>query len=122
LARAIYDTPAFIVLDEPNSNLDDLGEAALVNAVIEMKRRGSTVVLITHRTSVLRAVDKLMLLRDGQVQMFGSRDDVLNALAQANQQLAQRQQQAAAPAVAQKSETSGVDEQSSTSSSQNPES
>ena len=111
LARAIYDTPAFIVLDEPNSNLDDLGEAALVNAVIEMKRRGSTVVLITHRTSVLRAVDKLMLLHDGQVQMFGPRDDVLNALAQANQQLAQRQQQAAAPIVAQKSETSGIDEQ-----------
>jgi ATP-binding cassette subfamily C exporter for protease/lipase len=121
LARAIYDTPAFIVLDEPNSNLDDLGEAALVNAVLEMKRRGSTIVLITHRTSVLRAVDKLMLLRDGQVQMFGPRDDVLNALAQANQQLAQRQQQAAA-VPAQKSDTSGVDEQASSSSSENSES
>jgi ATP-binding cassette subfamily C exporter for protease/lipase len=121
LARAIYDTPAFIVLDEPNSNLDDLGEAALVNAVLEMKRRGSTVVLITHRTSVLRAVDKLMLLRDGQVQMFGPRDEVLTALAQANQQLAQRQQQAAAVA-SQKADTSGVDEQASSSSSENSES
>ena len=121
LARAIYDTPAFIVLDEPNSNLDDLGEAALVSAVLEMKRRGSTVVLITHRTSVLRAVDKLMLLRDGQVQMFGPRDEVLTALAQANQQLAQRQQQAAAVA-SQKSDTSGVDEQASSSSSENSES
>jgi ATP-binding cassette subfamily C exporter for protease/lipase len=121
LARAIYDTPAFIVLDEPNSNLDDLGEAALVNAVLEMKRRGSTVVLITHRTSVLRAVDKLMLLRDGQVQMFGPRDEVLNALAQANQQLAQRQQQAAAVA-GQKPDASGVDEQASSSPSENSES
>ena len=121
LARAIYDTPAFIVLDEPNSNLDDLGEAALVNAVLEMKRRGSTVVLITHRTSVLRAVDKLMLLRDGQVQMFGPRDEVLNALAQANQQLAQRQQQAAA-VPAQKSDNSGVDEKASSSPSENSES
>ena len=109
------------MLDEPNSNLDDLGEAALVNAVLEMKRRGSTVVLITHRTSVLRAVDKLMLLRDGQVQMFGPRDEVLTALAQANQQLAQRQQQAAAFA-SQKSDTSGVDEQASSSSSENSES
>lgn len=121
LARAIYDTPAFIVLDEPNSNLDDLGEAALVNAVLEMKRRGSTVVLITHRTSVLRAVDKLMLLRDGQMQMFGPRDEVLNALAQANQQLAQRQQQAAVVAD-QKPDASGVDEQASSSSRENSES
>lgn len=88
LARAIYDSPAFIVLDEPNSNLDDQGEAALIAAVLDMKKRGSTVVLITHRTSVLRAVDKLMLLRDGQVHMFGPRDEVLAALAKASQQVA----------------------------------
>lgn len=86
LARAVYDNPSFLVLDEPNSNLDDQGEAALVTAVLEMKRKGSTVVLITHRTSVLRAVDKLMLLRDGQVQMFGRRDEVLAALTKAAQQ------------------------------------
>ncbi len=89
LARAIYDRPALVVLDEPNSNLDDQGEAALVNAVVEMKRQGSTIVLITHRTSVLRAVDKLMLLRDGQIQMFGPRDEVLAALTKANQQAQQ---------------------------------
>lgn len=97
LARAIYDSPAFIVLDEPNSNLDDQGEAALVAAVLDMKRRGSTIVLITHRTSVLRAVDKLMLLRDGQVQMFGPRDEVLGALAKASQQISAA---ASTPAVA----------------------
>jgi ATP-binding cassette subfamily C exporter for protease/lipase len=96
LARAMHGSPALLVLDEPNSNLDDQGEAALVNAVLEMKRQGSTVVLITHRTSVLRAVDKLMLLRDGQIQMFGPRDEVLGALAKANQQLAQAQQAAQA--------------------------
>jgi ATP-binding cassette subfamily C exporter for protease/lipase len=92
LARAIYKCPALVVLDEPNSNLDDLGEAALVNAVLAMKQQGSTVVLITHRTSVLRAVDRLMLLRDGQIQLFGPRDEVLAALAKANQeQIAQAQ-------------------------------
>ena len=97
LARALYGVPALLVLDEPNSNLDDMGEMALVQAVLEMKQRGSTVILITHRTSVLRAVDRLMLLRDGQIQMFGPRDEVLTALAKANQQIAQAQQQAAAP-------------------------
>lgn len=90
LARAIYDNPAFIVLDEPNSNLDDQGEAALVRAVSEMKTRGATVVLITHRTSVLRVVDKLMLLRDGQIQLFGPRDEVLSAIGKASQQLTQQ--------------------------------
>lgn len=92
LARAMYGNPAFLVLDEPNSNLDDQGEAALVDAVLAMKAKGSTVVLITHRTSVLRAVDRLMLLRDGQVQMFGPRDEVLRALSAATQQAQQVQQ------------------------------
>jgi ATP-binding cassette, subfamily C, bacterial exporter for protease/lipase len=89
LARAMYGNPAFVVLDEPNSNLDDQGEAALVDAVFNMKARGSTVVLITHRTSVLRAVDRLMLLREGQIQMFGQRDEVLRALAATAQQVQQ---------------------------------
>ncbi len=89
LARAMYGNPAFVVLDEPNSNLDDQGEAALVEAVLAMKASGSTVVLITHRTSVLRAVDRLMLLRDGQVQAFGPRDEVLRALSAAAQQVQQ---------------------------------
>jgi ATP-binding cassette, subfamily C, bacterial exporter for protease/lipase len=89
LARSMYGNPAFVVLDEPNSNLDDQGEAALVDAVLSMKARGSTVVLITHRTSVLRVVDRLMLLRDGQVQAFGPRDEVLRALAATAQQVQQ---------------------------------
>ena len=80
IARALYDMPSFIVLDEPNSNLDDVGEAALVGTVQALKQAGKTVVVITHRMSVLQAVDKLMLLRDGMVQMFGERDAVLQAL------------------------------------------
>ena len=86
LARAMYGNPAAVVLDEPNSNLDDLGEAALVSAILEMKRRGITVVLITHRLNVLNAVDRLMLMNDGVVQLYGKRDDVLGKLNQASQQ------------------------------------
>ncbi len=89
-ARAIYGNPAFVVLDEPNSNLDDAGEAALVRAIRELKRRGTTVMLITHRTSIISAVDKLLLLADGVVQLYGPRDQVLQAIQQ-------RQQQAANP-------------------------
>lgn len=85
LARAIYGEPKLIVLDEPNSNLDDVGEAALVRAVMDMKARGSTVVVITHRTSIVGAVDKLVVMQDGTVHMFGPKADVLGALAKSAQ-------------------------------------
>jgi ATP-binding cassette subfamily C exporter for protease/lipase len=94
LARALYGDPALIVLDEPNSNLDDVGEQALVAAILDLRRRGKTIVLITHRTSVIGATNKLLLLRDGVAQMFGPTNDVLAALQQANQQQAQQAQQA----------------------------
>lgn len=81
-ARAVYDNPAFVVLDEPNSNLDDAGEAALIQAVLQLKARGTTVVVITHRTNIIAAVDKILLLVDGTVQMFAPRDQVLQALQQ----------------------------------------
>lgn len=81
LARAIYGNPVLIVLDEPNSNLDDVGEAALLKAVAELKAQGSTIVIVTHRTSILSGTDKLLLLRDGVMQTFGPRAEVLNALA-----------------------------------------
>ena len=85
LARALYGGPAFVVLDEPNSNLDEAGEAALVQAVQAQKAAGHTMVIITHRTSILSAVDKLLLLRDGTVQAFGPRQQVLEALTRAAQ-------------------------------------
>jgi len=84
-ARAIYGSPSFVVLDEPNSNLDDAGEAALVQAVLRLKANGTTVVLITHRTNIIGVVDKLLLLVDGTVQLFGPRDQVLLSLQQRNQ-------------------------------------
>jgi ATP-binding cassette, subfamily C, bacterial exporter for protease/lipase len=94
LARAMYGDPSLIVLDEPNSNLDDVGEQALVQAVIDMRRRGKTVVLITHRTSIIGATNKLLLLRDGAAQAYGPTDQVLAALSQANQQQAAAAEQA----------------------------
>jgi ATP-binding cassette subfamily C exporter for protease/lipase len=85
LARAMYGDPAVMVLDEPNSNLDEQGEQALVVAVHEMQKRGRTVVLITHRTNIIGVTNKLLLLRDGVVSMYGPTNDVLAALKKASQ-------------------------------------
>jgi len=104
LARSMYNDPAVIVLDEPNSNLDDAGEQALVMAVLELRKQGKTIILITHRMSALNATSKLLVLRDGQVQMFGPTAKVLAAMNEANQKQALAQQAAAkqaAPAQAQ---------------------
>lgn len=94
LARALYGNPAFIVLDEPNSNLDDVGEAALVQAVLELKRSGKTVIVITHRMNIIGVVDRILMLRDGLLQAYGPRDQVLQALQQAQVQAQQQNQQA----------------------------
>ena len=95
LARAIYGDPVFVVLDEPNSSLDEEGDAALAGAIRMMKSRGTTFVVMTHRTSVLAVADKMLVLRDGQTQAFGPRDDVLAALQKAAQQAAGAVQAAA---------------------------
>ncbi|MGE4369911.1 MAG: type I secretion system permease/ATPase [Burkholderiaceae bacterium] len=102
LARAIYGDPALVVLDEPNSNLDDVGEAALVQTVSDLKRRGTTVVVITHRMNILNAVDKLLVMREGVMTMFGPREDVLKGLRQQQAQAAAQARAAAGatPAVA----------------------
>ncbi|MFL9922585.1 type I secretion system permease/ATPase [Paraburkholderia fungorum] len=83
LARALYGNPAFIVLDEPNSNLDETGEAALKHAIDRLHAAGTTVVLITHRTSIIAATTKLLLLVEGQLRLFGPTQHVLAALQKA---------------------------------------
>jgi ATP-binding cassette subfamily C exporter for protease/lipase len=80
LARAMYGEPELIVLDEPNANLDDEGEAALVRAVQAMKAKGKTVVLISHRPGIVGVADRLLILHQGTVQASGPRDGVLAAL------------------------------------------
>lgn len=80
LARALYGDPVLVVLDEPNSNLDESGEAALMKAVVDMKARGATVFVITHKTNILSLVDKILVLANGMVQMFGSREEVFAML------------------------------------------
>ncbi len=86
LARALYGDPAFVVLDEPNSNLDDAGESALVAAVSDLRQRGRTVVLITHRSTVLGASNKLLVLADGTSRLFGATREVLAELMRLNNQ------------------------------------
>jgi len=80
LARALYDEPRFIVLDEPNSNLDSAGEAALSTALEGLRASGVTTVTITHRPNILTIVDKILLLRDGQVEAFGPREEIMPRL------------------------------------------
>lgn len=77
LARALYGCPALVVLDEPNSNLDEEGETALVQALTQLKQRGSTALIIAHRPHVLTAVDKILVMRDGMIQMYGPRSEVM---------------------------------------------
>ncbi|MGS4820549.1 type I secretion system permease/ATPase [Raoultella terrigena] len=97
LARALYDDPSLIVLDEPNSNLDDAGELALNQAVAALRQRNKTVILITHRTNLLSMTSKLLLLVNGKVNAFGPTNQVLQALA--NAQKVQAAQQQAVQAV-----------------------
>jgi ATP-binding cassette subfamily C protein len=81
LARALYNDPVLLVLDEPNAHLDADGEAALLQAITHAKSRGATVITIAHRTGVIAAMDRVMVLREGAIDQFGPREDVLRAMA-----------------------------------------
>jgi ATP-binding cassette subfamily C exporter for protease/lipase len=82
LARALYDSPTLIVLDEPNSNLDDAGEAALTQALVELRKQGKTVILISHRPNIIGVTTKLLVMRDGINQAFGPTQEVMKFLTQ----------------------------------------
>ena len=99
LARAVFREPSLIVLDEPNSNLDAHGEQALANCIQEMKKRGKTVILVTHKANLLALSDKALMLVNGQIEKFGPTREIF---AQAQQQAAaqQAQQKKDAPAAA----------------------
>ncbi|WP_454853047.1 type I secretion system permease/ATPase [Rhizobium binxianense] len=84
LARAFFGDPKFVVLDEPNSNLDTHGEAALARALLHAKKQGITTVTITQRPALLQCVDKILVLKEGSVAMFGERMEVLKALSRNN--------------------------------------
>ena len=82
LARALYGDPFLVVLDEPNSNLDQVGEAALTEAMLSVRKRCGIVVVVAHRPSALVAVDKVLGLVGGRVQAFGPKDEALRRLLQ----------------------------------------
>jgi ATP-binding cassette subfamily C protein EexD len=96
LARAVYGSPRLIVLDEPNSNLDEVGERALGVALQKMKETGATVFIISHRPNVLSRLDRIMVLNSGTLSMYGPRDQVIAELAQ-QQAKAQAQAQGQTP-------------------------
>ena len=99
LARAFFGNPRLMILDEPNANLDSSGEAALVTAINNAKKKGITAIVISHRPSILNAVDKILVLNDGVVEDFGSAAEVAAKFARAQSVAAQAQQAqiAAAP-------------------------
>ncbi|MCG5530546.1 ATP-binding cassette domain-containing protein [Halorhodospira halochloris] len=84
LARAVYGNPRLVVLDEPNSNLDQAGDEALVNTVRQLREDGCTVVMIAHRPAILSGVEQVLVLRDGKTATLGPRQDILNRLTKAS--------------------------------------
>ena len=90
LARALYGDPVLLVLDEPNSNLDQEGEAALMSALLKAAANGAAVVIVAHRAGVLSRVDRLLVMKDGAVQSEGPREDVLARLREGAQRKTQK--------------------------------
>jgi ATP-binding cassette subfamily C protein len=79
-ARAIFGSPKYLILDEPNSHLDAEGEAQLVSTLAELKKRGTTILLVAHKLSILPVVDRLLVIKDGRLELLGPRDEVMRRL------------------------------------------
>ncbi len=84
LARALYGAPRILILDEPNSNLDETGEKELINTLFTVKQKGATGIIVTHKPEILSVTDKILVMKEGQLIDFGDRDDVLNKLSSQN--------------------------------------
>jgi ATP-binding cassette subfamily C protein PrsD len=80
LARAFYSEPSLLILDEPNSNLDGPGEAALIETLLKARKDGVTVVIVSHRPGTLQVTNKILCLQDGRQAAFGLRDEILNVI------------------------------------------
>lgn len=100
LARAIYGNPRLIVLDEPNSNLDEVGEKALSIAIQQLKETGATIFVITHRTSILTQLDRLLVMNNGTLSMYGPREQVMTELSKQHAQKVPQVATGAAPTSA----------------------
>jgi ABC-type protease/lipase transport system fused ATPase/permease subunit len=98
IARAFYGMPKYIVMDEPNANLDEVGESVLAQAIDTLKKNGSSVIITTHRPRLIGVVDKLLVLRHGRQVGFGSAEEMINAV---------RNLQAVTPASADKTSEAG---------------
>ena len=80
ICRALYGTPKYIVMDEPNANLDEVGESALAQAITYLKSQGSAVIITTHRPRLVSVADNLLVLRNGSQVGFGPADEMINAV------------------------------------------
>jgi PrtD family type I secretion system ABC transporter len=80
LARAIYGDPRLVILDEPNSHLDPEGESALVDAIVASRRAGRTIIMVSHRPTLLRTADWMIVLREGRIERAGARGDLMQTL------------------------------------------
>jgi PrtD family type I secretion system ABC transporter len=84
LARAVFGNPCLVILDEPNANLDNEGEEALARTILNLKSLGTTLVIVTHKPSALGQADKMLVMRDGAVEMFGPRAEVIAKVTRPN--------------------------------------
>lgn len=107
LARALFGKPKILVLDEPNSNLDAEGEAALIQSMLRLRQSGVTTIIITHKPAIVSGVDKLLVLREGVVEMFGPREAVMQRYTENNRR--SPTEETPFPARAVESKTKGAD-------------